>query len=150
MHRTLLAGALLAHAGPALASPCGDRIAALDRRLNAATTSGVAASPSGHGVAASREKRAQTGAGPTTPFQETGREEDATRRAAQSGGGSSAAEACGGPEPVAEDRQHSLGSKPRRDAPCGQRAAEHHGRDDGEDRPVAHRPEPSFACAAVR
>jgi hypothetical protein len=88
MRSTILAGAILALAGPALGSPCGDRIAALDRRLDAATTGGVAASSSGQGVAAAREGRAaQPGAGPAVPFQETGREEDATRRAAQSGGG---------------------------------------------------------------
>ncbi len=93
MRSTILAGALLALAGPAFASPCGDRIAALDRRLDAATTSGVAASSSGLGVAAAREGQAQTGAGPTVPFQETGREADATRRAAQAGGGGGVAEA---------------------------------------------------------
>jgi hypothetical protein len=93
MRSIILAGGLLALAGPALGSPCGDRIAALDRRLDAATTSGVAASSSGQGVAAAREGQAQTGTGPTVPFQETGREQDATRRAAQAGGGGSTAEA---------------------------------------------------------
>jgi hypothetical protein len=94
MRRITLTGALLMLAGPALGSPCGDRIAALDRRLDAATTSGVAASSSGQGVAAAREGRAaQPGAGPTVPFQETGREADATRRTAEAGGGGSVAEA---------------------------------------------------------
>ncbi len=93
MRSILLVGAMLALAGPALATPCGDRIAALDRRLDAATTGGVAASSSGQGVAAAREGRAQSGAGATVPFQETGRVADATRRAAQSGGGGDVAQA---------------------------------------------------------
>jgi hypothetical protein len=94
MRSIIMAGACLALASPALASPCGERIAALDARLDAATRSSVAASSAGQGVAAAREGRAaQDGAGPTVPFQETGREEDATRRAAQAGGGGSVSEA---------------------------------------------------------
>jgi hypothetical protein len=94
MRSIALAGVLLALAPPALASPCGDRVAALDRRLDAATTSSAAASSSGQGVAAAREgQAAQPGAGPTVPFQDTGREADATRRVAESGGGGSVAEA---------------------------------------------------------
>lgn len=94
MRSLVLAGVLLPLALPAHASPCGDRIAALDQRLDAATAGGAAASSSGQGVAAAREGRAaQSGAGPTVPFQETGREEDATRRAAEAGGSGSAAEA---------------------------------------------------------
>lgn len=94
MKTVALIGALLTLAPPALASPCGDRIVALDRRLDEATTSGVAASSSGQAVAAARDGRAaQSGAGPTVPFQEPRREEDATRRAAEAGGGGNAAEA---------------------------------------------------------
>jgi hypothetical protein len=94
MRSIILAGAWLALASPALASPCGDRIAGLDAKLDAATRSGVAASSAGQGVAAAREGRAsQDGAGPTVPFQAPGREEDAMRRATQSGGGGTAAEA---------------------------------------------------------
>jgi hypothetical protein len=89
MRSIIMAGACLALASPALASPCGERIIALDARLDVATRSGVAASSAGQGVAAAREGRA----GPTVPFQDAGREEDATRRAAQSGGGGNAAEA---------------------------------------------------------
>ena len=94
MRSIILAGAYLALASPALASTCGDRIAALDARLDVATRSSVAASSAGQSVAAAREGRAsQDGAGPSVPFQETGREEDATRRAARAGGGGSASEA---------------------------------------------------------
>ena len=94
MRTAALAGILLTLTGPAHATPCGDRISALDRRLDEATTNSVAASSAGQGVAAAREGRAsQSGAGPTVPFQDAGREEDATRRAAQPGGGGSAAEA---------------------------------------------------------
>jgi hypothetical protein len=94
MRSIILAGAWLALATPALASPCGDRIAALDARLDTATRSGVAASSAGQGVAAAREGRAsQDGAGPTVPFQAPGQEDDATRRAAQAGGGGSVSEA---------------------------------------------------------
>jgi hypothetical protein len=94
MRSIILAGAVVALASPAFASPCGDRIAALDTRLDTATRSGVAASSAGQGVAAARGGRAsQDGAGPTVPFQETAREEDATRRNTQAGGGGSVAEA---------------------------------------------------------
>lgn len=94
MRSIALAGALIALAGPAMASPCGDRIAALDQRLDAATASSAAASSSGQGVAAAREgQAAQSGAGSIVPFQDTGREADATRRAAESGGSGSVAEA---------------------------------------------------------
>ncbi|MFC7738213.1 hypothetical protein ACFQX4_20845 [Roseomonas sp. GCM10028921] len=89
-----LASVLQALVLPALASPCGDRVAALDRRLDAATTSSTAASSSGQGVAAAREgQAAQPGASPTVPFQDAGREADATRQVAESGGGGAAAEA---------------------------------------------------------
>jgi hypothetical protein len=95
---TASAGAILGLlALPAAASPCGDRIAALEGRLDDAISRSVATSSGGQGVAAAREGQAAQAAqageldpravAPTVPFQETGREADATRRAAEAGGG---------------------------------------------------------------
>jgi hypothetical protein len=88
----LLVTGLLA-SGPVLGSPCGDRIAALEGRIDRATANAVASSSGGQGVAAARQGQADQAAGgaapatPPVPFQETGREADATRRAAEAGGG---------------------------------------------------------------
>jgi hypothetical protein len=86
------AGALCAAlpAVPALASPCGDRIAALERRLDEGTARAAAASSGGQAVAAAREGQAsQPGSRnePTVPFQDPAREAQATRQAAEAGGG---------------------------------------------------------------
>jgi len=75
---------------PALASPCGDRIAALEQRLREGTARAAASSSGGEGVAAAREAQAsQPGSSnePTMPFQDPLREAQATRQAAEAGGG---------------------------------------------------------------
>ena len=77
-------------ASPALASPCGNRILALERRLDAGTASAAAASSGGQAVAAAREGQAAnpgTGGEAATPFQDSSRERQATRQAAEAGGG---------------------------------------------------------------
>jgi hypothetical protein len=85
------AGALCAlSAAPTLASPCGDRIVALHRRLDEGTARAAAASSGGQAVAAAREAQAsQPGSRnePTVPFQDPAREAQATRQAAEAGGG---------------------------------------------------------------
>jgi len=82
---------------PALASPCGDRIAALERRLDEGTARAAAASSGGQAVAAAREgQAAQPGSRnePSMPFQDPAREAQATRQAAETGaGGTGMAEA---------------------------------------------------------
>jgi hypothetical protein len=81
--------ALLA-AASASASPCGDRIAALEKRLDEGTAGAAAASSGGQAVAAAREGQAsQPGRSgePAMPFQDPAREAQATRRAAEAGGG---------------------------------------------------------------
>lgn len=87
MIRTLvLCGALLA--APALASPCTDRIAEVERRLDERGAAAASTSSGGQGVAAAREAQAmQGGAGPVIPFQSTGAEAEARRGAAEAGGG---------------------------------------------------------------
>jgi hypothetical protein len=81
---------LTAAAFPAFASPCSDRIAALERRLDEGTAGAAAASSGGQAVAAAREGQASqpgTRNEPTTPFQDPAREAQATRRTAEEGGG---------------------------------------------------------------
>ncbi|MCI0754716.1 hypothetical protein [Teichococcus vastitatis] len=78
---------------PALASPCGDRIAALERRLEEGTARAAATSSGGQAVAAAREGQAsQPGSRnePTIPFQKPAQEAQATRQAAEAGGGGTA------------------------------------------------------------
>jgi hypothetical protein len=75
---------------PALATPCGDRVAALERRLDEGTAGAAAAASGGQAVAAAREGQASqpgTRNEPTVPFQDPAREAQATRRAAEEGGG---------------------------------------------------------------
>ena len=85
------AGALCAlSAAPTLASPCGDRIVALHRRLDEGTARAAAASSGGQAVAPAREGRAsQPGSRnePAVPFQDPAREAQATRQATEAGGG---------------------------------------------------------------
>ena len=94
---TPAAGAALSMllAGSALASPCTDRINALEARVNEAAEATASVSSGGQGVAAARESQAmqapRQGAaiGPQTvpPFQNEAREAQATREAADVGGG---------------------------------------------------------------
>ena len=103
------AGALCAlSAAPTLASPCGDRIVALHRRLDEGTARAAAASSGGQAVAAAREGQAsQPGSRnePTVPFQDPAREAQATRQAAEAGGGGTGnGPGQGGPEPSADAR----------------------------------------------
>jgi hypothetical protein len=75
---------------PALGSPCGDRIAALERRLDEGTARAAAASSGGQAVAAAREGQASqpgTRNEPRMPFQDPAQESHATRQAAEVGGG---------------------------------------------------------------
>jgi hypothetical protein len=93
----LVAVALLSAfgAGPVLASPCTDRINALEPRLNEAAESTASVSSGGQGVAAAREgqaMQAEKGVEPITPptvppFQDPAREAQATKRAADVGAG---------------------------------------------------------------
>jgi hypothetical protein len=83
-------GLLAVIALSAAASPCGDRIAALERRLDEGTASAAASSSGGQAVAAAREGQASqpgTRNEPIVPFQDPAREAQATRRAAEEGGG---------------------------------------------------------------
>lgn len=104
MHRLLIAGALaLAAASPALASPCLDRIAALEKRVDDAGEAAASTSTGGQGVAAARESQAMQSrnqgsaatASNVPPFQDPSREAQATRRAANEalGGGDQAIQA---------------------------------------------------------
>ena len=82
-------------AGPSLASPCTDRIKALEARVNEAARAGASVSSGGQGVAAARESQAMQArnqgapiAAPTVPpFQNEAREAQTTRQAAEAGGG---------------------------------------------------------------
>ncbi len=95
--RLLIAAAVIAAAGPALASPCLDRISALDKRLDEAAQTSASTSSGGQGVAASRESKAMQSRNenePATetkvpPFQDQAKEAQTTRRAADEahGGG---------------------------------------------------------------
>ena len=88
---TFLGLAMLA--GPALASPCTDQIAALERQVSGAGAEAAAASSGGQGVAAARESQAvqpppaNQPAPPSGPFQSQPREAQATQRAAEAGAG---------------------------------------------------------------
>jgi orotidine-5'-phosphate decarboxylase len=81
--------------GVSLASPCTERINALEARVNEAAKSSAAVSSGGQGVAAARESQAMQARNqgepilsPTVPpFQNEAREAQATRRAADAGGG---------------------------------------------------------------
>ncbi|AMB47866.1 MULTISPECIES: hypothetical protein [Methylobacteriaceae] len=59
-----LAGILLA--GPALASPCSDKIAGLNGRAKSEASDSISAASSGKSVAAQREGEGQTGTGGQT------------------------------------------------------------------------------------
>jgi hypothetical protein len=82
-------------AGSCLASPCADRINALEPRVNEMAEATASASSGGQGVAAARESQAMQArnqgapiAPPTVPpFQNEAREAQATRQAAEAGGG---------------------------------------------------------------
>ena len=82
-------------AGSALASPCTDRINALEMRVNEAAEATASVSSGGQGVAAARESQAMQARNqgqpisPSTvpPFQNEAREAQATRQAADAGGG---------------------------------------------------------------
>ena len=82
-------------AGSSLASPCADRINALESRVNEMAEATASASSGGQGVAAARESQAMQArnqgapiAPPTVPpFQNEAREAQATRQAAEAGGG---------------------------------------------------------------
>ena len=93
----LAAGAALSLilAGSALASPCTDRINALEVRVNEAAEATASVSSGGQGVAAARESQAMQARNqgqpiaPQTvpPFQNEAREAQTTRQAAATGGG---------------------------------------------------------------
>jgi hypothetical protein len=82
-------------AGSSLASPCTDRINALEARVNEAAEATASLSSGGQGVAAAREGQAMQArnqgapiAGPTVPpFQNEAREAQTTKQAANEGGG---------------------------------------------------------------
>jgi hypothetical protein len=94
--RLIAVGALYAVlAGSALASPCTDRINALEPRVNDAAETAVSASSGGEGVAGARQGQAMQArdqGAPVAehtvpPFQNEAREAQTTRQAAQVGGG---------------------------------------------------------------
>jgi hypothetical protein len=82
-------------AGPSLATPCTDRINALETRVNEAAEAAASGSSGGQGVAAARESQAMQARNqgapiaPSTvpPFQNEAREAQTTRQAADAGGG---------------------------------------------------------------
>ncbi len=82
-------------AGPSLASPCTERINALEARLIGAAEATASVSSGGQGVAAARESQAMQARNqgepiaPSTvpPFQNEAREAQTTRQAADAGGG---------------------------------------------------------------
>jgi hypothetical protein len=82
-------------AGSSLASPCTERIDALEARVNEAAEATASLSSGGQGVAAARESQAMQArnqgapiAPPTVPpFQNEAKEAQATRQAAEAGGG---------------------------------------------------------------
>jgi hypothetical protein len=89
---TILLG-LAMLAGPALAAPCTEQLAALERQVTGAGSEAAAASSGGQGVAAAREGQAlqpppaNRPAPPSGPFQDPQREAQATQRAADAGAG---------------------------------------------------------------
>jgi hypothetical protein len=82
-------------AGSSLASPCADRINALEARVNEMAEATASASSGGQGVAAARESQAMQARNQgepiapraVPPFQNEAREAQATRQAAEAGGG---------------------------------------------------------------
>ena len=93
---TAAAGALyLFVGGPSLASPCTDRIDALEARLDEEGETTAAVSTGGQGVAAARESQAMQAENQgapiapstVTPFQDEPKEAQATLEAAEAGGG---------------------------------------------------------------
>ncbi|MFY9294206.1 MAG: hypothetical protein WAP03_26500 [Methylorubrum rhodinum] len=68
---------LLFAAGPALASPCADKIASLDGRVKAQATEAISASTGSKTVAAHREGEGQTGTGGQTDRREAPPEKSA-------------------------------------------------------------------------
>jgi hypothetical protein len=82
-------------ASASFASPCTDRINALEARLNEASQTTASTSSGGQGVAAARESQAMqarnqgTPITPSTvpPFQNESKEAQTMRRAAEEGGG---------------------------------------------------------------
>jgi hypothetical protein len=93
---TAAAGALyFLAAAPSLASPCTDRIDALEARLDAEGETTAAVSSGGQGVAAARESQAMQAENqgapiaPSTvpPFQDEAQEAETTLEAAEAGGG---------------------------------------------------------------
>ena len=98
MNAFMIAGGVLLltlGASPVLASPCLDRVIALEPRLNEASETTASVSSGGQGVAAAREGQAmQSRNGSETitpqtvpPFQNEAREAQTTRQAAAAGGG---------------------------------------------------------------
>jgi hypothetical protein len=85
----------LLFAGPSLASPCTERINALEVRVNEAAEAAGSTSSGGQGVAAARESQAmqprnqEAPIAPHTapPFQNEAKEAQAARQAAEAGGG---------------------------------------------------------------
>lgn len=86
---------LLLLADASLASPCTDRIAAIEKRVDEMADAAASTSSGGQGVAASRESQAMQArdkgtpiAAPTVPpFQNEAKEVETTRKAAEEGGG---------------------------------------------------------------
>lgn len=68
---------LLLAAGPALASPCSDKITSLDGRVKAQATEAISASTGSKTVAAHREGEGQTGTGGQTDRREAPPEKSA-------------------------------------------------------------------------
>lgn len=87
-----LAPALLL-AAPVAASPCGERIAALEGRLDKEAEVAISTSSSGQGVAGAREGQAMEGTGgspaanPAVPYQREPKEAQAVGQAAAAGEG---------------------------------------------------------------
>jgi hypothetical protein len=81
-------------AGPASASPCMDRISALEARLDEKAETAISTSSGGQGLAGARERQAMQAENkdvpvgePAAPFQNEKREAQVTARAADAGGG---------------------------------------------------------------
>lgn len=90
----MMAAAGLLLAGPASASPCTDRMAALEARLDEAAETSISTSSGGQGVAGAREGQAMHAENqdvpvgePAVPYQEEEREEEVVERAADEAAG---------------------------------------------------------------
>lgn len=88
----VVAGVLAA--GPVAASPCTDRIAALEVRLDEMAEVAISTSTAGQGVAGAREGQAMQAENqdvpvgePAVPYQREEIEEEVVERAAEAGGG---------------------------------------------------------------